>query len=183
MKKLSFLFAFSLIAIAAHAQNVWLGTAAEISFFSKTAIENIEAKSKVVGAAMNLANKSLFFKVKNTTFKFPKALMEEHFNENYMESEKYPTSEFKGTIVDSTNSDLTKNGTYSVWVVGKLTIHGVTKDYKTRATFTTKDGKIRGVASFRVRLDDHKIERPSVVAQSLAETIDVSVDVTFEPQK
>jgi YceI-like domain len=183
MKHLLTVLALFLLTYTSQAQDVWMGTTNEISFFSKTAIEDIVAKSTSLVAAMNIKTKKIFFKVKNTSFIFPKALMQEHFNENYMESEKYPFSDFNGVLIDSANTDLTKDGAHEMWVAGKLNIHGVTKEYKTKVSFFTKDGKIRGVANFKVRLDDHKIERPSLVAQSLAEVIDIKVDCTFEVSK
>jgi polyisoprenoid-binding protein YceI len=162
---------------------VFIAKGAEIKFFSKTPMEDINAKSKAAGAALNLETKKVFVSVKMTSFVFPNALMQEHFNENYMESEKYPTAIFDGTIVDDKNQDLTKNGTYNVNVKGTLTLHGVIKEYNTPIKIEVLDGKIVGDCAFKVKLVDHKIEIPTMVIQNIAEVIDVSIHAIFEQKK
>jgi polyisoprenoid-binding protein YceI len=112
------------------------------------------------------------------SFEFAKALMEEHFNENYMESEKYPKSTFKGEITDMKNLDLKKDGTYDVKVEGKLTIHNVTKDIKETAKFTVKDGKISAKCDFKVKLKDYGIEDPTMIGKKIAEEITVKISVS-----
>ena len=155
-----FLFAFSTVK----AQEIYISPTASIAFFS--------AKTK-----------KIFFKVKNTSFHFKSSLMEEHFNENYMESEKFPFTQFSGEIVDAPNQDLTKDGVYEVIVKGKMTLHGVEKEYTTKGTITVKDGKIRAQAKFNIKMEDHKIKIPSIVGANIAEQVEVTIDATFEPQK
>jgi len=105
--------------------------------------------------------------------------MQEHFNENYMESDKFPTASFKGKIND--NVDLTKDGTYKVTASGTLNIHGVEKPRDIEGSVTVKGGNVSLSSNFRVKLEDHKIERPSVVFQNIAETIDVKINATLKP--
>ncbi len=172
---------FILLAKFSFSQDVYLTKTAEIGFFSSTSMEDIDAQSKIGVAALNIKSKAIVCNVKNTSFIFKSSLMQEHFNENYMESEKYPISEFKGTVIDSSNSNLAANGTYKVWLSGKLKIHGVEKDYKVPATLVTANGKIDGRATFKVNIADHKIEKPSIVAQNIADDVKVSIHCIFEP--
>ena len=175
----SFLFAFS----TAKAQDIYLTPTASIGFFSATSMENIDAKTKEATAAINVKTKKIFFKVKNTSFHFKSSLMEEHFNENYMESEKFPFTQFNGEIVDAPNQDFTKDGNYDVTVKGKMTLHGVEKEYTTKGSIVVKDGKLKAQAKFNIRIEDHKIKIPSLVGANIAEQVEVTVDGTFEAQK
>ncbi|AMS28148.1 hypothetical protein AEM51_09180 [Bacteroidetes bacterium UKL13-3] len=152
-----------------------------IYFFSKTPVENIEAKSLQTLSVLNVATKELVFRVTNTTFKFPNKLMEEHFNEKYIESEKYPNSTFKGKINE--DIDLTKDGDYQVTVSGKLNIHGVEQDRTIPGTISVKDGAITLLSEFKVKEVDHKIQIPKLVLAKIAEEIDVKVDAKLLPKK
>jgi hypothetical protein len=110
-------------------------------------------------------------------FHFEQALMEEHFNENYMESAKFAKANFAGDIVDFKTINLAKDGDYTATVKGKLTIHGITKDTETKGTFTVKGGKLTGAkASFKAPLADFKIAIPSVVKDKIAK--DAKIDFT-----
>ncbi len=173
----SLVFAFNFVK----AQDIYLTQTGNIAFFSATSMENIDAKSKEATAAINIKSKKIFFKVKNTSFHFKSSLMEEHFNENYMESEKFPFTQFSGEIVDAV--DFAKDGVYEVSVKGKMTLHGVEKEYTTKGTITVKDGKISAHAKFNIKMADHQIKIPSLVGANIAEAVDVTVDATFEPQK
>lgn len=162
-----------LITLCGQAQ-IFTSNDGEISFFSKTPLEDISAVSKKAQGAINGTTKDLVFKVNITTFKFPNGLMEEHFNENYMESEKYPYGQFKGKIQEAV--DLTKDGTYNVTAVGLLNIHGVEVKKTISGTITVAGGKATLKAKFQVPLAEHNIERPKVVMVKIAEIIDVSVN-------
>src|SRR6476661_3108538 len=98
-----------------------------ISFFSSTSMEDIKADNSQVMSVLNTENGDMQFSVLVKSFHFQKALMEEHFNENYMESEKFPKASFKGTVADISKVNFSKDGVYNVNVSGDLTIHGVTK--------------------------------------------------------
>jgi len=107
--------------------------------------------------------------------------MKEHFNENYMESEKFPKSSFKGTIENASSIKWTVDGTYPVKVTGKMTIHGVTKDISASGNFTVKAGKIKGVSEFMVALADYDIKVEKAYTSKIADKIKVTVDVNLEP--
>lgn len=169
-----------LVSIKSFAQqgSSLISKGASISFFSSTILEDIEAKSNLAGSAINLKTGDILFRVKNTSFQFDKKLMQEHFNENYMESDKYPLSEFKGRIEDS--EKLSKDGNYTLKVSGTLQIHGITKAYSTMAAFNVKNSILTATASFDVRLADHSITIPSVVGKKIAETVKVKIAATYK---
>jgi hypothetical protein len=83
--------------------HVYIATGGKVSFFSETPVENIDAHTESMSSVLNTSNNDIIFTVPVRTFKFKKALMEEHFNENYVESERYPTSTFKGKVIDTLN--------------------------------------------------------------------------------
>jgi polyisoprenoid-binding protein YceI len=113
-------------------------------------------------------------------FAFERALMEEHFNENYVESHKYPKAEFKGEIKNIDKVDFTKEGTYSVKVKGKLTMHGESNDVETDAKIVIQGGKIKTSAEFAVKLADYKISIPGLVADKVSKTAKISVSCSLE---
>lgn len=159
------------------AQDLYKATDGEISFFSEAPVENISAVNKDVKALINAKNAEVAFIVTNVGFKFEKPLMEEHFNENYMESHKYKVSVFKGKIIDKI--DFTKDGTYEVTAKGTLDIHGVTVEREIKGTLTISNGKINLTTDFDVALKDHKIKIPSVVVKNIAEVVKVTVNINF----
>ena len=144
-----------------------------IRFFSETPVENIEAKTEIYAAVLNPETRKFAFKVLMTSFEFEKSLMQEHFNENYMESEKYPNGTFSGEIVE--DIDLLKDGEYSFTAKGTLEIHGVKQTREIPVKATVKKGKLDFSSDFQVKLVDHNIEVPSIVVKNIAEVIDVGV--------
>lgn len=148
-----------------------------LSFFSSAPIEDIDAKSTDGVSALNLKSRSIYFKVPISSFQFKKSLMKEHFNENYMESDKYPYAEFNGVIKDSIN--LSKDGSYQVTAEGDLKIHGVTKHYTVNAKLRIDQGMITADSSFPVRLEEHHIKIPRLVIKNIAEVVQVSVNAVY----
>jgi polyisoprenoid-binding protein YceI len=153
----------------------------KITFFSETPVENIKAETKTYAAAVNPDTREFAFIVYMTSFQFKKKQMQEHFNENYMESEKYPKATFSGNIVE--NIDLLKDGKHTINAKGKLTIHGVEKERTLPVSIEIKGGKLTLSSKFQVKLVDHNIEVPSVVVANIAEIIDVSVDGVLKPKQ
>jgi hypothetical protein len=151
-----------------------------ISFFSKTNMENISADNNQVMSVLNAQTGELQFSMLVKGFHFPKALMEEHFNENYIESEKFPKSTFKGNIAEISSVNFTKDGVYPVTVSGDLTIHGVTNKVSTKGKITIAGGKITGAAVFVVALADYKITIPKLVEASVAKTIEITVNCLYD---
>ena len=177
MRTIIIILCFLISTINLSAQDLYKATDGEISFFSEAPVENISAINKDVKALINAKNNEVAFIVTNVGFKFEKPLMEEHFNENYMESHKYKVSVFKGKIIDEV--DFTKDGTYEVTAKGTLDIHGVTVEREIKGTLTISNGKINLTTEFDVALKDHKIKIPSVVVKNIAEVVKVTVNINF----
>ena len=164
-----------------HAQAVFVSRNAEISFYSSAPIEDIEAKTNQAVSAINPQSGSVFFKVPVRSFQFDRDLMQEHFNSDYLESDKYPYAEFKGQI--SPIPPVGQDGTYPVAVTGQLTIHGVTKDYQTKGTLVLKGTQLLATATFNVKLADHQIKIPTLLTRNIAEVVEVSVKAAYQPQQ
>ena len=162
------------------AQKTYKSNTAIVTFFSHTPVENIEAKTEKASTVINSANNQIAFLMMNTSFKFSNSLMEEHFNEKYMESAKYPKSTFSGKINE--NIDWTKDGENKVTVTGKLTIHGVALDRTIPATISIKEGKVSAKSEFMVKTADHKIEIPKLVWEKIAEEIKINVQSDYVSQ-
>ncbi len=153
--------------------------AASIHFFSKASMEDIEATNKTPNGVLKAETGDVQFAVTMTQFKFKSGLMEEHFNENYVESAKFPQAIFKGKI--SEKIDYTKDGENKVTVTGKMTLHGVTKDATMEGTLTKKGTELILNSGFKIKIADYDIKVPSLVAQKIAEIVDVTVNCTMEP--
>lgn len=149
-----------------------------IGFFSKTPLENIKAESSQAMAAIDPVKKTLAFAVLIKGFLFEKALMQEHFNENYIESDKFPKATFSGTFAPAV--DLSKPGTYAVMVSGPLTLHGVTKNIEVPGTFVVQEGSFTSKASFNLKPQDFNIQIPALVREKIAQQISVSVQADFK---
>jgi hypothetical protein len=158
-------------------QTLYGTSTGEVSFYSDTPLETIEASNKKTGSIINATSKELAVKLKITDFVFPNKLMQEHFNENYLESEKYPTAVFKGKIKEAV--DLTKAGTYPITAEGSMTMHGVTKPVSVKGTIVSSGNELKLDFKFQVRTEDYQIEVPSLVVTKIAETIDVTGKMTL----
>lgn len=175
MKKLILSAAILAMTSSVFAQKFMTRTG-KITFFSSTPVENIEAINNDVACVVDGGKGDVMFQVPIKSFRFEKQLMQEHFNENYMESNKYPKAEFRGKITNLSSVTLSKDGTYQAKVSGKMTMHGVTKDVVTAGTITVKAGVATISSKFVVRPADYGIKIPSVVASKIADKIEVTVN-------
>ena len=166
-----------------NAQDKFFTKTGKISFYSKAPMEDIEAKNKTVAAVMDTKTGALQFSVLMKSFEFEKALMQEHFNENYVESDKFPKADFKGTVVNNSSVNYLKDGTYNTTVKGKLTIHGVTKDVEAPGVIKIEGGKIDASSTFNVLLSDFNVSIPSMVKDKVSNTIKITVDCKMDPLK
>jgi hypothetical protein len=182
MKKILALIFLSTSGIAAFSQTVYMTRSGQISFFSKTPMENIEGTNNEVTSMLDAGKGDLVFAVLIKSFRFEKALMEEHFNENYMESTTYPKATFQGKIMNASTINFTKDGSYPATVEGDLTMHGVKQRQTASGTISVSKGKISAVSTFTIKLADYKIERPSLVADKISETIEIRVNCQYEPK-
>jgi len=150
---------------------------AYIGFFSKTPLEDIKAENKQVVAAMDLSKKSIAFTALLKSFLFRKELMQQHFNENYVESDKYPKTSFSGNFTGDV--DTRKDGIYPIQVKGKLTLHGVTRDLLVPAVIQVHNGRMTGTSNFQLLPSDFNIKIPAIVRDKIAERIDVRVNIEY----
>jgi len=143
-----------------------------IGFYSKTPLEDIKAENQQANAVVDITKKQMAFAVLMKGFEFKKELMQTHFNENYVESDKYPKANFSGSYTGEIN----KNGEASnVQVSGSLTLHGVKKNIDVPATLQFIDGKLSGHATFTLKPEDFNISIPSLVRDKIASQMTVEV--------
>lgn len=146
-----------------------------IGFYSKTPLEDVRGENNQVYAIVDAGKKNLAFAVLLKGFIFPKELMQEHFNENYVESDKYPKATFSGAYTGDV--DLGTDGVYKIIVKGNLTLHNATHPVETAATLEVKARHLLGVAEFKVRPEDFNIGIPAVVRDKIDREITVKVNI------
>jgi hypothetical protein len=176
------LFILVLIVASATAfgQGKFIAKNAYISFYSLTPMEDILGESNEAVSILNGETGEIGFQAIMTTFHFRRALMEEHFNENYMESTKYPKSKFNGKI-EGFNKDMLKGQVTNIKITGQLTIHGVEKTITVPGTLGLVDGKLVGTSKFQVIPEDYGITIPSVVRDKIGKQMDITVKVNYLP--
>jgi hypothetical protein len=158
-------------------QDLYACKNATITLYSEAPIENISATSSSGTSVFNAATGDLQFRVSINTFKFPKSLMQEHFNSDYMESDKYPAATFKGKIQE--HIDVTKNGTFPVTAVGDLNVHGVSQNRTIPGKISVNNGVITMTSEFMVKCADHHIDIPKIVFHNIAESIKMNVTAVY----
>ena len=180
MKRL-FLFLFFLnIVLAANAQK-YMTKNGYIGFYSHTPMEDIKGDNNQVVGALDISTGEMVFQALIKSFHFDRALMEEHFNENYMESDKFPKSVFKGKISNLKDVDFSKNGIYNVTVEGDLTIHDLTNKISAQGTIEVVSGGINANSKFKVVPEDYKINIPGVVKDKFDKNLEVTVAMKYTP--
>ena len=180
MKKVVLLSFLALAALNLKAQK-YITKNGFIQFFGETQFETIRADNNQVASILDTQTGEMVFQALMKSFHFEKALMEEHFNENYVESDKYPKVLFKGKIKDPSKVDFSKNGVYNVEVEGELTIHNITKNVTEPGTIEVSEKGIEAKSKFQVKPEDYNIEIPSVVRDKVAREMDVTVDMNYAP--
>ena len=168
----------SLLAIAETtlAQRYRVATS-QVSFFSEAPMEDIEAHTQQATGLFDAASSEIAFVVPIRSFQFEKSLMQEHFNENYLESEKYPNATFEGKL-DGFQAE--SKGKQTVTARGKFTIHGVTRDVEIPGEVFRDKDTWQMKAMFPVKLEEYKIRIPKVVFYNIAETVEVNVQFTYQ---
>ncbi|MCC2546815.1 YceI family protein [Hymenobacter sp. BT175] len=181
MKQLFLFASLLLLVVPASAQARYSTRSGLITFFSATPVEDIEARNTQVAALLDLSSGQVAFTVPMKSFVFKRSLMQEHFNENYVESEKYPRASFAGKVVNFSPALLTAAGPQSVQVEGDLTIHGVKRRVKVPGTLELKNNQLLVQARFGVAPADYNIEIPALVRDNIAKTVDVTVNLSCSP--
>ena len=151
-----------------------------VGFFSKTPLEDIRAENQQAYAVIDTDKKNLAFALLVKGFLFTKELMQHHFNEEYIESDKYPKASFAGSYTGDVN--VMQNGVYPVTVKGQVTLHGVTQTIEVPATIEVQNGKLIGKANFKLKPSDFDIQIPSLVREKIAPYMDVRVSVECNPK-
>lgn len=179
MQKL--LLPFLLLAVTiAFGQSKYMTKSGSMSFeASQPSFEPIEATHSAVSALLNADTGELAVLALVRGFRFPLALMEEHFNENYIESHQYPKTSFKGSILNF-DSNALSNQPRTVQLTGELSMHGVTKLISVSATITKSDEQITLTSSFSVKTSDFGIKIPSLVRKQIDENVQVEVSLPLK---
>ncbi len=176
MRKLTIILFFGMCA-SAYGQK-YVSEKSFVSFYSKAAIEDITAENSKAQSIFNSATGEVVFVIPIQEFQFAKSLMKEHFNEKYMDTEKFPKSSFQGKI---TGFDLNATDVQKAKATGKLTLHGVTQEIDVPGTIEVVGGKVIMKSSFIVRLETYNIARPQLVWQNIAEQVEVKIEFTYKP--
>lgn len=183
MQKHTFLLALSaLVSLNVQAQKFMTKTGT-ISFNASGPLEKIEGINKSTACLLDTKSGGLDFVLQIKSFVFEKQLMQEHFNENYMESDQFPKATFKGTIINLTSINFAKDGEYTAEVSGKLSIHGVSKDVRSTGKILIRDGKPSIKANFNVLLSDYKIDIPGAVKDKISKEVKIMINATLDPLK
>jgi len=148
-----------------------------INFYSKAVVEDISADNNQVFSIIDADKKNIAFSLLMKSFIFQKQLMQDHFNENYVESDKYPKAVFNGAYTGDVMVD--KDGVYKIMVKGNLTLHNVTRSIELPATLEVKNGKLSGLAEFKIKPADYNISIPSVVRDNIAKELTVTVKANY----
>ncbi len=167
-----------LLGLGANAQR-YKSSSSSIRFYSSAPLEDIEATTIEATSILDLSNQAIVFAVPINTFQFKKKLMQEHFNENYLESDKYPKAYFKGVIKDWNGS----NGESEAVAVGEMEIHGQTQQVEIPGTITNSNGQLSLASVFMIKLKDYKVKIPKAVFYNIAEEVEVTIKFDYEALK
>lgn len=170
------------VATSIFSQNRWMTRNATIRFYSNAPLEKIEAVNQSGISIFDQQSGQIEFAVLLKGFVFEKALMQEHFNENYVESDRFPKAKFKGNIMDIAKVDFTKNGIYPVLIKGDLTLHGVTKFVSCTGQFNINNTKVDAFSEWKILLDDYHIKIPSLLNDKISKTVKITVNASYQIQ-
>ena len=163
------------------AQERYYAPSGHIWFYSDAPLEDIEAHNKKAVSLLDISTGELVFSVPMKDFIFRKSLMQTHFNENYVESDKYPKATFKGKVTNIREVDFKRDAVYKVQVKGILTIHGQDKTIDTVGTLQVKGNQLVGKSKFSVTPQEFGIKIPRLVRDNIAKRIDITVDMLYVP--
>ncbi|MDY0200280.1 MAG: YceI family protein [Tenuifilaceae bacterium] len=164
------------------AQNIFISSAGTIEFTSDAPLELIEAKSDKLEGMISLSDRSFSFDISMASFEgFNSKLQQTHFNENYIETSKYPKATFEGKIIEE--YDFSKPGTYDIRGKGFFSVHGIKENRIIRCKMVVTKTNIEISSNFTVFLEDHNISIPSIVNQKIAEEIKVKIKIVLKPEK
>ena len=180
MKKILIILCFAIAAKFSSAQ-IYLAKSCTISFFSASVIENIEATNTASKPVLNTATGEMAIKVPVRSFQFKSQLMQDHFNEDYLETDKYPFAVFAGKINEVI--DYSKDTVNNVTVSGKMNMHGVERPVSISGTVSVNHGMITMNSKFNVHIADYNIKVPSLYVRNIAEDVEVKITSEMEAYK
>jgi len=183
MKRTSLSIILLIVFVNLFAQAKYFTKSGKIYFNASAKLEKVEATTRSAIAVVDSKTGKLQFAVMLKGFEFEKSLMQEHFNENYVESDKYPKSEFTGQIINNSEINYTKDGNYDAKVKGTITLHGVTKDVVASGKLSVKEGKLGLNAVFDILLSDFKIDIPGLVRENISNDTKITIECLMEPLK
>jgi hypothetical protein len=157
-----------------NSQNIYMDKAGKVSFFSKASLENIEAHNEQALGIIELDKGRVGISILIKGFRFEKSLMEEHFNENYLESDKYPKAVFNGKIIDYETLNFFDPKGIEATVAGNITLHGVTKPLHSKVLFKPEGNMLKCSVQFKLKPEDFNIKIPNLVINNIAKEIDVT---------
>ncbi|MBP6688148.1 MAG: YceI family protein [Lacibacter sp.] len=181
MRTVSFILIAFFSLLKLQAQENYMTRNGQISFFSSTPLEDIKAINNEVASVINRKSGSVQFIVLIKSFQFRKTAMQDHFNgKDYMNSDRYPKAELKGTITNISTIDFTKDGTYPVTVEGLLSMHGVSNKIKVAGNILIKGSNTSVTSVFTIKLVDYKISVPTIVSKKIAEKVEVTLNCSYQ---
>lgn len=178
--KRTFILSFVLLICGQAVSQKYFTRDGTIVFESDAPVEKIEAVNNKVMCVWDTESGMVEMAVLVKSFKFEKALMEEHFNENYLESEKFPKAKFKGRVENMSSINLKEDGSYIAEVVGELSMHGVTKSINMNANISVKNGDVKCIANFEIAVADYDIKIPKIVRENIAKTVQILMDIDLK---
>jgi len=180
MKKTALVLALFTVIYSSLAQEKLITRTAKVSFLSETPIEKIEADNTQVASIFDISKNKIAFNALLKSFRFDKALMEEHFNEKYVHSDKFPAAKFKGTLDHKITLDTPKRYE-NIIIDGEMTFHGVTNPMKVKATLEVlKDKTVQMQTNFKIALSQYNIEVPSIVKEKIASDVAVTLIANYK---
>jgi polyisoprenoid-binding protein YceI len=182
-KKFVITFSLFIASVAAFSQDRFYTKTAKVTFYSKAPLEDFDAKNKSAVCVLDTKTGSLQFTTLIKGFEFENEEMQEHFNDHYLESDKFPKAEFKGQVVNNGAVNYKKEGSYPVQVKGQLTMHGVTKDVATNGTIKVDGEGVKAASTFTVKVADYGVKVPSLVKDKIAKDVKIVVDAKLDPLK
>ena len=180
MQKKLFILVLLVASVGAYGQGKFIAKNAYLSFYSSTPMEDILGESNEAVTILNGETGEIGFQAIITTFHFKRALMEEHFNENYIESTKFPKSKFSGKI-EGFNKDMLKAPVANIKITGQLNVHGVEKTITVPGTIGMENGKLVATSKFKVTPEDYGITIPSLVREKIGKEMEVTVKANYLP--
>jgi hypothetical protein len=182
MKNLFMIFGILFLSMSLSAQK-YSAKNGFVGFYSHTPMEDIKADNNQVASIIDASTGDMVFQILNKSFVFDKALMQEHFNENYMESEKFPKATFKGKISNIADVNFAKPGVYNVTVSGEMNMHGVANAFSAAGTIEVITDGIVAKSKFTVKPEDYGIVIPAVVREKIGKEMEVTVNIKYTLNK